>query len=201
MRGHKGIDPEENRLLWAVYQFAVSAMIVGFILWPIWAWADIERVWTDFSPKPEVVVYDIAPAPDKGISATLTNVQNTIVEAETDETGTENLDKEKYRQYFEDKSLVLMVLGGVEYWKMNCGELSAQGQYFMKLAIKKHTIDEEEMHMDMSFQTGLFAAQLYNSCDHFLRQVKSIGLGMMFVVDPDVVPSPEAINNIQDSEV
>ena len=201
MRGHKGIDPEENRLLWAVYQFAVSAMIVGFILWPIWAWADIERVWTDFSPKPEVVVYDIAPAPDKGISATLTGVQNTIVEAETDETGTENLDKEKYRQYFEDKSLVLMVLGGVEYWKMNCGELSAQGQYFMKLAIKKHTIDEEEMHMDMSFQTGLFAAQLYNSCDHFLRQVKSIGLGMMFVVDPDVVPSPEAINNIQDSEV
>ena len=201
MRGHKGIDPEENRLLWAVYQFAVSAMIVGFILWPIWAWAEIERVWTDFSPKPEVVVYDIAPAPDKGISATLTNVQNTIVEAETDETGTENLDKEKYRQYFEDKSLVLMVLGGVEYWKMNCGELSAQGQYFMKLAIKKHTIDEEEMHMDMSFQTGLFAAQLYNSCDHFLRQVKSIGLGMMFVVDPDVVPSPEAINNIQDSEV
>ena len=201
MRGHKGVDPEENRLLWAVYQFAVSAMIVGFIFWPIWAWADIERVWTDFSPKPEVVVYDIAPAPDKGISATLTNVQNTIVEAETDETGTENLDKEKYRQYFEDKSLVLMVLGGVEYWKMNCGELSVQGQYFMKLAIKKHTIDEEEMHMDMSFQTGLFAAQLYNSCDHFLRQVKSIGLDMMFVVDPGVVPQPEAINNIQDSEV
>ena len=201
MRGHKGIDPEENRLLWAVYQFAVSAMIVGFILWPIWAWADIERVWTDFSPKPEVVVYDIAPAPDKGISATLTSVQNTIVEAETNETGTENLDKEKYRSYFEDKSLVLMVLGGVEYWKMNCGELSVQGQYFMKLAIKKHTIDEEEMHMDMSFQTGLFAAQLYNSCDHFLRQVKSIGLDMMFVIDPDVIPQPEAINNIQDKEV
>ena len=200
MRGHKGVDPEENRLLWAVYQFAVSAMIVGFILWPIWAWADIERVWTDFSPKPEVVVYDIAPAPDKGISATLTNVQNTIVEAETDETGTENLDKEKYRQYFEDKSLVLMVLGGVEYWKMNCGELSVQGQYFMKLAIKKHTIDEEEMHMDMSFQTGLFAAQLYNSCDHFLQQVKSIGLDMMFVVDPGVVPQPEAINNISNPE-
>ena len=200
-RRSKGLDPEENRLLWAVYQFAVSAMIVGFILWPIWAWADIERVWTDFSPKPEAVVYDIAPAPDKGISATLTSVQNTIVEAETNKTGTENLDKEKYRQYFEDKSLVLMVLGGVEYWKMNCGELSVQGQYFMKLAIKKHTIDEEEMHMDMSFQTGLFAAQLYNSCDHFLRQVKSIGLDMMFVIDPDVIPQPEAINNIQDKEV
>jgi len=201
MRGHKGIDPEENRLLWAVYQFAVSAMIVGFILWPIWAWAEIERVWTDFSPKPEVVVYDIAPEPEETPSATLTAVQNTIVEAETDETGTENLDKEKYRQYFEDKSLILMVLGGIEYWKMNCGDLSAQGKYFMKLAIKKHVIDEEEMHMDMSFQTGLFAAQLYNSCDHFLQQVKSIGLDMMFVVDPGVVPQPEAINNIQDKEV
>ena len=200
MRGHKGIDPEENRLLWAVYQFAVSAMIVGFILWPIWAWAEIERVWTDFSPKPEVVVYDIAPEPEETPSATLTAVQNTIVEAETDETGTENLDKEKYRQYFEDKSLILMVLGGIEYWKMNCGDLSAQGKYFMKLAIKKHVIDEEEMHMDMSFQTGLFAAQLYNSCDHFLQQVKSIGLDMMFVVDPGVVPTPEAINNIQNPE-
>lgn len=200
MRGHKGVDPEENRLLWAVYQFAVSAMIVGFILWPIWAWAEIERVWTDFSPKPEVVVYDIAPEPEETPSATLTAVQNTIVEAETDETGTENLDKEKYRQYFEDKSLILMVLGGIEYWKMNCGDLSAQGKYFMKLAIKKHVIDEEEMHMDMSFQTGLFAAQLYNSCDHFLQQVKSIGLDMMFVVDPGVVPQPEAINNISNPE-
>ena len=200
MRGHKGVDPEENRLLWAVYQFAVSAMIVGFILWPIWAWAEIERVWTDFSPKPEVVVDDIAPEPEETPSATLTAVQNTIVEAETDETGTENLDKEKYRQYFEDKSLILMVLGGIEYWKMNCGDLSAQGKYFRKLAIKKHVIDEEEMHMDMSFQTGLFAAQLYNSCDHFLQQVKSIGLDMMFVVDPGVVPQPEAINNISNPE-
>jgi len=200
MRGHKGVDPEENRLLWAVYQFAVSAMIVGFILWPIWAWEEIERVWTDFSPKPEVVVYDIAPEPEETPSATLTAVQNTIVEAETDETGTENLDKEKYRQYFEDKSLILMVLGGIEYWKMNCGDLSVQGKYFMNLAIKKHVIDEEEMHMDMSFQTGLFAAQLYNSCDHFLEQVKSIGLDMMFVVDPGVVPQPEAINNIQNPE-
>ena len=70
----------------------------------------------------------------------------------------------------------------------------------MTLAIKEHTVAEEEMHMDMSFQTGLFAAQLYNSCDHFLRQVKSIGLDMMFVVDPDVVPSPEAINNISNPE-
>ena len=200
MRGrNKGIDPEENRLLWAVYQFAVSAMIAGFILWPIWAWAEIEQVWTDFSPKPEVV-YDIAPEPTKSAAAIVKEVQEVQIEARTDENGTENLDKEKYRSYFEDKSLVLMVLGGVEYWKMNCGELSVQGNYFMKLAIKKHLIDEEEMHMDMSFQTGLFAAQLYNSCDHFLRQVKSIGLDMMFVVDPDVVPSPEAINNISNPE-
>ena len=200
MRGHKGIDPEENRLLWAVYQFAVSAMIVGFILWPIWAWAEIEQVWTDFSPKPEGVVYDIEPEPKETPAAIVKEVQEVQAEAKTDETGTENLDKEKYRQYFEDKSLVLMVLGGVEYWKMNCGELSVQGNYFMKLAIKKHLIDEEEMHMDMSFQTGLFAAQLYNSCDHFLRQVKSIGLDMMFVVDPGVIPQPEAINNISNPE-
>ncbi len=184
-RRSKGLDPEDNRLLWAVYQFAVTCIIIGFISWPFWARADIERVWTDFSPQPEEVVYDIAPAPDKGISATLTSVQNTIIEAETDETGTENLDKEKYRQYFEDKSLVLMVLGGIEYWKMNCGELSAQGNYFMKLAIKMHDIDEEEMHMDMGFQTGLFAAQLYNKCDHFLEQVDSIGLKMMFIKTDD----------------
>ena len=144
MRGrNKGIDPEENRLLWAVYQFAVSAMIVGFILWPIWAWAEIEQVWTDFSPKPEVV-YDIAPEPKKTSAAIVKEVQEVQSEAKTDETGTENLDKEKYRSYFEDKSLVLMVLGGVEYWKMNCGELSVQGQYFMKLAIKKHQLTKKK---------------------------------------------------------
>ncbi len=107
MRGHKRVKPDttdwdkhmdmDNRLLWAVYQFAVGCIIIGFIAWPFWARADIEQVWTDFSPKPEVV-HDIASAPDKGI---ITAVQNTIVEAETDETDTENLDKEKYRQYFE----------------------------------------------------------------------------------------------------
>ena len=172
-------------------------VVLLLALLPILAWA--EQIWTDFSPKPEVV-YDIAPEPTKSAAAIVKEVQEVQIEARTDETGTENLDKEKYRSYFEDKSLVLMVLGGVEYWKMNCGELSVQGNYFMKLAIKKHEIDEEEMHMDMSFQTGLFAAQLYNSCDHFLQQVKSIGLDMMFVVDPDVVPSPEAINNISNPE-
>jgi hypothetical protein len=194
MRGYKGLDPDDNRLLWAVYQFAVTCIIIGFISWPFWARADIERVWTDFSPQPEVVeiITDETPTTDPDIKPT--------VVANIEPTTENNLDKEKYRQYFEDKSLVLMVLGGVEYWKMNCGELSAQGKYFMKLAIKKHVIDEEEMHMDMSFQTGLFAAQLYNSCDHFLQQVKSIGLDMMFVVDPGVVPSPEAINNISNPE-
>ena len=71
----------------------------------------------------------------------------------------------------------------------------------MQRGCQEHDIDEEEMNMDMSFQTGLFAAQLYNRCDHFLQQVKSIGLDMMFVIDPSVLPQPEAINNIQNSEV
>jgi hypothetical protein len=93
-----------------------------------------------------------------------------------------------------------MVLGGLEYWKMNCGTLTSTGQYFMKLAIKKHGIDEEEMHMDMSFQTGLFAATLYNSCDHFLEQVKTIGLDMMFIKTTPTPIDPKTLNNIQDSE-
>ena len=167
-------------------------IVLILTLLPILAWA--EQIWTDFSPKPEVV--EIVTDDTASVSEVLTEVNETIVE-----TKTEDLDKEKYRQYFEDKSLVLMVLGGIEYWHMNCGELSVQGKYFMALAIKKHEIDPEEMHMDMSFQTGLFAAQLYNSCDHFLQQVKSIGLDMMFVIDPSVLPQPEAINNIQNSEV
>jgi len=166
-------------------------VILILTLLPILAWAEIEQIWTDFSPKPEVieVVTDETPTTDPDIKPVVSEEE------------TEDLDKEKYRQYFEDKSLVLMVLGGIEYWKMNCGDLSPQGNYFMKLAIKKHDIDEEEMNMDMSFQTGLFAAQLYNSCDHFLKQVKTIGLDMMFVVDPGVVPSPEAINNISNPDV
>jgi hypothetical protein len=114
---------------------------------------------------------------------------------------TENeIDKERYRVYFEDESLVLMVLGGVEYWKMNCGSLTATGEYFVTLAIKKHGIDEDEMHMDMSFQTGLFAATLYNSCDHFLNQVKTIGLDMLFIKTTPTPIDPKTLNNIQDSE-
>ena len=157
-----------------------------------------EQIWTDFSPKPVgepdattgVVVDHLVPIAQEVFGRGI----------DIDEETTDDIDKEKYRQYFEDESLVLMVLGGLEYWKMNCGTLTSTGKYFMKLAIKKHGIDEEEMHMDMSFQTGLFAATLYNSCDHFLEQVKTIGLDMMFVLDPTVVEQPEAINNIQDSE-
>ena len=173
MRGYKRLDQDDpDKLLWGIYQFTVTCIIIGLIAWPIWVWAEIEQVWTDFSPQPEVIeiVTDETPTTDPDIQPT------SLVE----ESDSESLDKEKYRVYFEDKSLVLMVLGGIEYWKMNCGELSPQGNYFMNLAIKKHDIDPEEMDMTASFQTGLFAAQLYNDCDVFLEQTKSIGLDMMF---------------------
>ena len=158
-----------------------------------------EQIWTDFSPKPVgeqdattgVVVDHLVPIAQEVFGRGI----------DIDEETTDDIDKEKYRQYFEDESLVLMVLGGLEYWKMNCGTLTATGQYFMKLAIKKHGIDEEEMHMDMSFQTGLFAATLYNSCDHFLEQVKTIGLDMMFIQDDTYLIQGEELNNIQNSEV
>jgi hypothetical protein len=52
----------------------------------------------------------------------------------------------------------------------------------------------------MSFQTGLFAATLYNSCDHFLEQVKTIGLDMMFIKTTPTPIDPKTLNNIQDSE-
>ena len=143
-------------------------------------WAEIEQVWTDFSPQLEIVT-DETPIVDP-------DIKPSIVEEDSEE-----LDKEKYRAYFEDKTLVLMVLGGLEYWKMNCGTLSGTGDYFMNLAIKKHDIDIDEMNMDASFQMGLFAATLYNDCNIFLEQTKSIGLGMMFTKTPqetilDTVP-------------
>ena len=145
-----------------------------------------EVTWTDFStPVDEPIVSSYEP-----------NVSS-VVEPQELRTASADIDKEKYRVYFEDESLVLMVLGGIEYWYMNCGELTSTGEYFMNLAIKKHGIDEEEMHMDMSFQTGLFAATLYNSCDHFLEQTKTIGLGMMFVETPqimDITPAETIIN-------
>jgi antitoxin component YwqK of YwqJK toxin-antitoxin module len=90
------------------------------------------------------------------------------------------IDREKYRKLFEDKELIMLVLGGIEYWNMTCGTLSKTGNYFMNLAIKKHGIDKDKMDMDMGFQTGLFVAVLYNDCDIFLEQVDSIGLKMMY---------------------
>ena len=153
----------------------------GLILILLTSTALAEVTWTDFSPT------------TVNEEATKEVVMVTAAEVKTDN----EVNKEKYRIYFEDKKLVLMVLGGIEYWMMNCGELTSTGEYFMALGIKKHGIDEEEMHMDMSFQTGLFAATLYNSCDHFLGQVKSIGLGMMFVETPqimDITPAETIIN-------
>ena len=149
-------------------------IILILALLPILAWAEIEQVWTDFSPQLEIVT-DETPTTDPDITPS-------IVEEDSEE-----LDKEKYRAYFEDKTLVLMVLGGLEYWKMNCGTLSGTGDYFMNLAVKKHAIDIDEMNMDMHFQTGLFAATLYNDCDIFLEQTKSIGLGMMFTKTPQEI--------------
>ena len=148
------------------------------------AYAEVE--WTDFStPVDEPIVSSYEP-----------NVSS-VVEPQELRTASADIDKEKYRVYFEDKTLVLMVLGGIEYWHMNCGELTSTGEYFMKMAIKKHTIDIDEMNMDMSFQTGLFAATLYNSCDHFLGQVNTIGLGMMFKKTPktiELIPAETIIN-------
>ena len=157
-----------------------TRIILILVLLPILVWAEIEQVWTDFSPQLEIVT-DETPIVDP-------DIKPSIVEEDSEE-----IDKEKYRAYFEDKTLVLMVLGGLEYWKMNCGTLSGTGDYFMNLAIKKHDIDIDEMDMDASFQMGLFAATLYNDCDIFLEQTKSIGLGMMFTKTPqetilDTVP-------------
>ncbi len=94
-------------------------------------------------------------------------------------------DKENYRVYFEDKELIIMVLGGIEWWNTNCGTLSGPGEYFMNRAIKKHEIDIVEVKTNILFQTGNFAATLYNDCDIFLNQVDSIGLRLMFMRTPD----------------
>ena len=169
------LDIEANKLLWGIYQFTITLIIIALIAWPISkVWSAIgssEEVWTDFSPETPTEMAE-------------------YIERNDEE---EKLDKEKYRVYFEDKELVIMVLGGLEWWKKNCGNLSGTGEYFMNLAIKKHDIDIDEMNMDASFQMGLFAATLYNDCDIFLEQTKSIGLGMMFTKTPqetilDTVP-------------
>ena len=161
--------------LWFVMQFYFIVMIIALMMMPFIVWGELgssEETWTDFSPKVEEV-----PVRPAGIIETYQNPSKESVE----------IDKEKYRVYFEDKNLVLMVLGGLEYWKMNCGTLSGTGDYFMNLAVKKHAIDIDEMNMDMHFQTGLFAATLYNDCDIFLEQTKSIGLGMMFTKTPQEI--------------
>ena len=190
-----------SRSRWAMLAFVLACVIVLINL-P----ASAEQIWTDFSPKPVgeqdattgVVVDHLVPIAQEVFGRGI-DLTDTVTEAEVK---TDNeINKEKYRVYFEDESLVLMVLGGVEYWKMNCGSLTSTGEYFVALAIKKHGIDEEEMHMDMSFQTGLFAATLYNSCDHFLAQVQTIGLDMMFIQDDTYLIQGGALNNIQNSEV
>jgi hypothetical protein len=167
--------------------YGIILLVISTIIWA--EIGTLETQWTDFSPQPVEVmdneeVTDIAD-PTQNWSYPIQNLmpQDTL----QSEQFKAKLDKEKYRIYFEDKPLVLMVLGGLEYWKMNCGKLSNIGEYFMKLAIKKHDIDIDEMNMDISFQTGLFAATLYNDCDLFLKQVNSIGLKMMFKKTPQEI--------------
>ena len=183
MRRNTGRNRRSKRImsmprwaLWFVMQFSFIVMICALMMMPFIVWGDIgssEETWTDFSPKVEEVIAD--------------PVQNWMPQDTLELDQLAKLDKEKYRIYFEDKSLVLMVLGGLEYWKLNCGTLSGTGDYFMNLAVKKHAIDIDEMNMDMSFQTGLFAATLYNDCNIFLEQVNSIGLGMMFTKTPQEI--------------
>ena len=122
-------------------------------------WGEVE--WTDFSPQP-VVIEIIEEKP--------------VV-----------VDKEKYRAYFEDRELVMMVLGGIEWWYSNCGTLSGPGNYFMSAAIAKHEISEGEMQESLIFQTGHFAAALYNDCDVFLEQTETIGLDIMLEKIPQEI--------------
>jgi hypothetical protein len=140
-------------VLWFLYQFWVTAMMISLLMLPfIYVFAD-DKEWTDFSPQP-LVVEIIEEKP--------------II-----------IDKEKYRIYFEDRELVMMVLGGIEWWNLNCGTLSGTGEYFINLAKEKHDIIKEEMQGSMIFQTGHFAAALYNNCDVFLEQTETIGLNIM----------------------
>jgi len=112
--------------------------------------------WTDFSPQPTAV----------------------FIEEEIT-----TIDKEKYSEYFEDREFVMMVLGSIEWWTLNCGELTGTGNYFMNLGVKKHNITIKEMQTSLSFATGHFVAAVYNNCDVFLEQTKSIGLHIMLKKD------------------
>ena len=133
------------------------------------AWGEIE--WTDFSPQPNVIIIE-----DLQEDKVIVMVKDEPV-----------IDKEKYRIYFEDRELVMMVLGGIEWWYLNCGTLSGPGNYFMSAAIAKHEISEEEMQGSLIFQTGHFAAALYNNCDVFLEQTKTIGLDIMLKKIPQEI--------------
>ena len=147
-------------VLWFIYQFWVTAMMISLLMLPfIYVFAD-DKEWTDFSPQPTAV----------------------FIEEEIT-----TIDKEKYRKYFEDRELVMMVLGGIEWWYSNCGTLSGPGNYFMSAAIVKHEIGEEEMQKSLIFQTGHFAAALYNDCDVFLEQTKTIGLDIMLKKTPQEI--------------
>jgi len=162
--------------LWFFYQFYVTLVVICLFMLPFIIYAEIgtlEETWTDFSPKAEL----------------------DYVERNDEE---EKLDKEKYRIYFEDKELVIMVLGGLDWWQKKCGTLSGTGDYFMNLAMEKHGIILDELTDDMTFQTGHFAAALYNNCDVFLEQTQSIGLDMMLEKTPQ--PELETVDNLSDSE-
>ena len=177
--------------LWFMMQFYFLMMICVLIMLPFIVWGDIgslEETWTDFSPKVEEVTYI---AVEKTIHVTDPNKNAKAKQLK--KTIQDDLDKEKYRTYFEDRELVMMVLGGIDWWNTNCGTLSGTGEYFINLAKEKHDITKEEMQGSKLFQTGHFAAALYNNCDVFLEQTESIGLNIMLEKTPqetklDTVP-------------
>ena len=176
-RRRERIMSKPKWVLWFIYQSWVTVMMICLFMLPFIIYADIgslEETWTDFSPQEEL----------------------DYIERNDEE---EKLDKEKYRIYFEDRELVLMVLGGIEWWTLNCGTLSGTGEYFINLAKEKHEITQEEMLKSMTFQTGHFAAALYNNCGIFLEQTKSIGLDIMLEKTPKL--ELETLDNLSSSEV
>ena len=76
-------------------------VVLLLALLPLLAWA--EQIWTDFSPKPEanVIVID-----DPQTDEIIVMIKDPVPEVKPEST----IDKEKYRTYFEDESLVLMVI-------------------------------------------------------------------------------------------
>jgi len=152
---------------WFYYRIVVVFFLLLLLILPAWG----ETEWTDFSPEPVVIIIE-----DLQEDKVIVMVKDEPV-----------IDKEKYRVYFEDRELVMMVLGGIEWWYSNCGTLSGPGNYFMSAAIVKHEIGEEEMQKSLIFQTGHFAAALYNDCDVFLEQTKTIGLDIMLKKTPQEI--------------